>query len=261
MATYAPNQLHSVPLAEIQPDPTQPRKYMDPVALEELSASIRQMGIIEPIVCRQDPATGLVYSVAGERRCAAARKAGLTHVPAVFIDSGNYAEIALVENLLRQDLNPIEEAEALKRLMDDHPYLQEDLARIIGKSPTTISEALSLNKLSKEIRDECRKDPTVPKNVLVVIARNKQQRSMTTQFRKYRDQQAKTGVQKAPGVKRSKAETLAGQIGAMKNRIGDLDLPSFSTEDREMVTEALTSLKSTLEDALSAANNPSRNVA
>jgi hypothetical protein len=120
---------------------------------------------------------------------------------------------------------------------------------IIGKSPATISEALSLNRLPWEIRDECRKDSTVPKKVLVVIARNKQQRSMTTQFRKNRDPQAKTGFQKSPGVKRSRAETLAGQIGVMKNRNGNLDLPSFSAEDREMVTEAQTSLKNTLEDA------------
>ncbi len=163
MATYAPNQLHAVPLAELQPDPTQPRKYLDPLALEELTASVGQVRIIEPIVCRQDPQTGLVYVVAGERRCAAARKAGLASVPAVFIEGDNYAEIALVENLLRQDLNPIEEAEALKRLMDEHAYQQDELARIIGKSPATISLSLSLNKLPKEIRDECRKDPTVPR--------------------------------------------------------------------------------------------------
>ena len=97
MATsYIPNQLYQVPLAELQLDPAQPRKYMDPVALEELTASVSQMGIIQPVVCRQDPATGLVYVVAGERRCAAARKAGLPTVPAVFIDGANYAEIALV---------------------------------------------------------------------------------------------------------------------------------------------------------------------
>jgi ParB family chromosome partitioning protein len=83
MATYAPNQLHSVPLTELQPDPTQPRKYLDPVALEELTASVSQVGIIEPIVCRQDPQTGLSYVVAGERRCAVARKASLATVPAV----------------------------------------------------------------------------------------------------------------------------------------------------------------------------------
>jgi len=121
MATYLPNQLFQVPLAELQPDPAQPRKYMDPVALDEMTASVGQVGIIQPIVCRQDPATGLVYVVAGERRCAAARKAGLPTVPAVFIEGGNYAEIALVENLLRQDLNPVEEAEALQRLMDGTP--------------------------------------------------------------------------------------------------------------------------------------------
>ena len=94
MATYTPNQLHQVPLAELQPDPTQPRKYLDPQALEELTASVSQIGIIEPIVCRQDRETGLVYVVAGERRCAAARKAGLATVPAVFIEGENYAEIA-----------------------------------------------------------------------------------------------------------------------------------------------------------------------
>jgi len=170
MAAYLPNQLFQVPLAELQPDPTQPRKYMDPVALDEMTASIGQVGIIQPVVCRQDPATGLVYVVAGERRCAAARKAGLPTVPAVFIDGGNYAEIALVENLLRQDLNPVEEAEALQRLMDAHAYKQDQLVVIIGKSKATISEALSLNRLPQAIRDECRQDPTVPKNVLVEIA-------------------------------------------------------------------------------------------
>ena len=261
MASYAPNQLHSVPLTELQPDPMQPRKYMDPLALEELTASVGQVGIIEPVVCRQDPQTGLVYVVAGERRCAAARKAGLTSIPAVFIAGDNHAEIALVENLLRQDLNPIEEAEALKRLMDDHPYLQEDLARIIGKSPTTISEALSLNKLPQAIRDECRQDPTVPKKLLVTIARNKQQRSMVTQFQLYRKQQAQAGVKKTPGAKRTKAETLVNNIGATQMKIAVLDLQEFSTEDRDMIMETLASLKNTLEAVIAAATNPSQNLA
>jgi ParB family chromosome partitioning protein len=253
MATYDPNQLHQIPLAELQPDPTQPRKYMDPVALEELTASVIQNGIIEPIVCRQDPQTGLVYVVAGERRCAAARKAGLATVPAVFIEGDNYAEIALVENLLRQDLNPVEEAEALKKLMDDHSYQQDELAKIIGKSPATISLSLSLNKLPKEIRDVCRQDPTVSRNVLVEIARKKQERAMVTQFKKYRDQQDKAAAKEtaaAPNRKRTKAEALANQIGAIQNKIGDLDFPSFSTEDREMITETLTSLQNTLDEAL-----------
>ena len=256
MATYAPNQLHAVPLAELQPDPTQPRKYLDPLALEELTASVGQVGIIEPIVCRQDPKTALVYVVAGERRCAAARKAGLASVPAVFIDGENYAEIALVENLIRQDLNPIEEAEALQRLMDDHAYQQDQLAKIIGKSQPTISQSLSLNKLPKEIRDECRQDPTVPKNVLVVIARKKQERSMLTEFKKYRDQQAKIAAKETADAtaptqrKRTRAEAIVNGIGVMASKIGDLEFPDFSAEDRAMVIDAMTSLKDTLDEAI-----------
>lgn len=237
--TYSPNQLYQVPLAEIQPDPAQPRKYIEPAALEELTASVNQIGIIEPVVCRQDPSTGLVYSVAGDRRCAAARKSGLTSVPCIFIDSANYAEIALVENLLRQDLNPIEEAEALQRLMDARACQQDQLAEVIGKSKTTISEALSLNKLPQAIRDECRQDPTVPKKVLVEIARKKQERSMLTAFEKYRDQQKKAAAKADAGApaqrKRTKAEALAEGIGATAGKIDEIDFPSFTAEDRAML--------------------------
>ena len=259
MATYVKNQLYMVPLAELQPDPTQPRKYMDPVALDELTASVSQMGIIQPVVCRQDPATGLVYTVAGERRCAAARKAGLATVPAIFIDGANYAEIALVENLLRQDLNPVEEAEALQKLMDDHGYQQEELAKIIGKSQPMISKSLSLNRLPKEIRDECRQDPTVPKNVLVEIARKKQERSMLTQFKKYRDQQAKIAAKEtadatAPTqLKRTRAEAIVNSIAMTASKIGDLEFPDFSAEDRAMIIETMTSMKDTLEAAITRA--------
>ena len=256
MATYEKNKLYMVPLAEIQRDPRQPRQYYEPVALEELTASVRQHGIIEPVVCRQDPATGIVYNVAGDRRCAAARLAGLTEVPAIFIDGGNYPEIALVENLLRQDLNPVEEAEALKRLMDDHAYQQEQLAAIIGKSQPTISESLSINRLPKEVRDECRQDPTVPKNVLVVIARKKQERSMLTQFQKYQDQQARIAAKEtktaAPAEqrKRTRAEAIANAIGITAAKIGDLEFPDFSKEERTSIIDAMNSLKETLDEAI-----------
>ena len=180
----------------------------------------------------------------------------LHSVPAVFIDGENYAEIALVENLLRQDLNAVEEAEALKRLLDEHAYQQDELAKIIGKSPATISEALSLNKLPQEIRDECRQDPTVPKNVLITIARKKQERSMATAFKKYRDQQAKLAARQAGAAtprKRTKAESLTSQIGALQDKIGDLELLSFAPQDREMVMAAMTALQNAMNDAFSRA--------
>ena len=255
MATYEKNRLYMVPLAEIQRDPNQPRKYFDPVALEELTASVRQHGIVEPVVCRQDPATGLVYNVAGERRCAAARLAGLTEVPAIFIGGGNYAEIALVENLLRQDLNPVEEAEALQKLMDDHSYTQEQMATIIGKSQPVISKALSLNRLPREIRDQCRQDPSVPRNVLVEIARKKQERSMLTQFRKYQDQQARIAAKEAGTVapaerKRTSAEAITNSIASMASKVGDLEFPDFTKEERTMMIDAMNSLKDALDEAI-----------
>ncbi len=255
MATYEKNQLYMVPLAEIQPDPSQPRKYIDPAALEELTASVQQMGIIEPVVCRQDPATSLVYAVAGERRCAAARKAGIAAVPAIFIDGGNCAEVALVENLLRQDLNPVEEAEALQRLMDEHAYQQDQLATVIGKTQPSISMTLSINRLPKEIRDECRRDPTVPKRTLIEIAGRKQERSMLTQFRKYREQQAKADAREAGTTppaerKRTKAEAIINGIGSMASKIGDLEFPDFTAEERTGMIEAMNSLKDALDEAI-----------
>ncbi|MDA8123577.1 MAG: ParB/RepB/Spo0J family partition protein [Deltaproteobacteria bacterium] len=259
MATYAKNQLYMVPLAELQPDPRQPRKYMDPMALEELTASVGQMGIIEPVVCRQDAATGLIYTVAGERRCAAARKAGLAAIPAVFIDGANYAEIALVENLLRQDLNPIEEAEALQRLMEDHNYVQEQLAQVIGKSQPLISKSLCLNRLPKEIRDECREDPTIPKNILVEIARKKQARAMVTQYKKYREQQAKAAAKEAAAAeapaqrKRTKAEAVANTLALTAQKVDALEFPDFTAEDRTLLIDAMNALKETLEPAITRA--------
>jgi ParB family transcriptional regulator, chromosome partitioning protein len=92
--TFVRNQLYNINLSDLQPDPNQPRKYLDPTALDELTASVVQHGVIEPIVFRQE--NGLLYVVAGERRVAAARKAGLATIPAIFIDSQNHAEISLV---------------------------------------------------------------------------------------------------------------------------------------------------------------------
>jgi ParB family chromosome partitioning protein len=180
------------------------------------------------------------------------KKAGGTHVPTLFINTENYAEIALVENVIRQDLNPVEEAEALKRLMDDHGYKQEDLARIISKAPITVSETLSLNKLPKEIRDEYRQDHTVPKNVLVTIARSKQQRGMITQYRKFKEQRAKDAAKPSgTGSRRTPAEALANTLNTAQQKVAAVDLQSLTSADLTMVIEAMPSLKNTREETLS----------
>ena len=182
----------------------------------------------------------------------------MTVFPAFFIDGANYPEIALVENLLRQDLNPVEEAEALQRLMDARACPQDRLAEVIGKSKATISEALSLNRLPQSIRDACRQDPAVPKKVLVEIARKKQERSMLTQFQQYRDKQAKAAAKAAETAapaqrKRTKAEALAETIGNMMSKISDLDFTTFSDEDRTMLIETMNAMKDNLEAAVTRA--------
>jgi ParB family transcriptional regulator, chromosome partitioning protein len=252
--SYKPKQLYAVPLADLQADANQPRKFLDPQAMAELTASVIQHGVLEPVLFRQDKTTGILYVVAGERRCAAARQANLSTVPAIFIDSDSYAEIALVENLLRQDLNPVEEAEALERLRNDHAYKQEDLARILGKSTVTVSETLSLMKLPQKIRDECRQDPTVPKNFLVTLARNKEPRTMLSQYTKYKQQRAKAAGKTAPAnVRRSPAAILAASLEASGKKVAAMDFTVLTGDDRPLVIRAMTDLKNTLENALSKA--------
>ncbi|MDP2268177.1 MAG: hypothetical protein Q8K46_03315, partial [Deltaproteobacteria bacterium] len=120
---------------------------------------------------------------------------------------------ALVENLLRQDLTSIEEAEALQRLKDEHKYTDEQLSGVIGKARTTISDIMLINRLPLEIRDECRGDQKIGKSVLIEIARKKQERAMTTAYNAYKAKQQKKGtklgdmMKSRPPISRKTVET------------------------------------------------------
>ena len=132
----------------------QPRKKFDKESLEELTASIRERGIIQPIVVRvSEDQDGKYEIIAGERRWQAAQNAGLHEVPVIIIKADNLKslEFAIVENVQRKDLNPIEEAEGYKRLIDDFQYDQEKVSKFIGKSRTHISNCIRLLSLPKEI--------------------------------------------------------------------------------------------------------------
>jgi ParB family chromosome partitioning protein len=143
-----------LPLDQIKANPNQPRRTFEPEALEELAASIREHGVIQPIVVEADPAGGYVI-VAGERRTRAARIAGLTEVPAVLRDysAERRLEVALIENVQREDLNPIEEAAAYKALMELTELSQEETAARVGKKRSTVANALRLLKLPDDMRD------------------------------------------------------------------------------------------------------------
>jgi ParB family chromosome partitioning protein len=149
-------RLQDVPIESLIPNPFQPRKTFTPEALEELAASIRASGILQPLVVRQ---RGDRHEIlVGERRWRAAQQAGLSHVPAMVREASDAEalELALVENLLREDLNPLEEADAYQRLLAEFGWTQDDLAGRIGKDRSSIANALRLRRLPEVIQDDLR---------------------------------------------------------------------------------------------------------
>lgn len=145
-----------IEIARISPHPDQPRRHFDTSALEELAESIATRGVIQPIVVRPlGPAGDLYQIVAGERRWRAAQKAQLHRIPAIVRDfsESETLEIALVENIQREDLNPIEEAQAYKRLIDQFGHSQEALARIVGKSRSHVANLMRLLDLPETVQD------------------------------------------------------------------------------------------------------------
>ena len=149
------NEIVKISIDKVVPNIYQPRKYFNEEAIEELSQSIKEHGIIQPLTVRK---MGEVYElVAGERRLRAAKLAELTTVPCNIVDitDSQSAEIALLENLQREDLNYIEEAEAYYNLINDHNFTQDELAKRMGKKQSTIANKLRLLKLSSDVREIC----------------------------------------------------------------------------------------------------------
>lgn len=145
---------NELPINEIIPNRDQPRKTFDEAALEELAESIKQHGVLQPLLVRPIPSGGYQL-VAGERRWRACRMAGLNKVPVVIkeLTETETMEIAIIENLQREDLNPIEEAEGLQALIDKCGYTQEEVAASVGKSRPAIANSLRLLRLPQEVRD------------------------------------------------------------------------------------------------------------
>lgn len=146
-------EMLSVPVGEVFPNPEQPRRDFGREGLEELAASIREKGVLQPILVHRVP--GGYELVAGERRLRASRLAGLERVPVlVKRDQGDALELALIENIQRENLNPLEEAQAYRELRDQHGLTQGDIARRIGKDRVTVANALRLLSLPDFVKDE-----------------------------------------------------------------------------------------------------------
>lgn len=159
-----------IAIEQVEPNPDQPRKDMGD--LESLAASITEQGIIEPLIVNKEGALSYTI-VSGERRFHAAKLAGLTRIPCITrnLEKNEILEIALVENLQRKDLHPLEEADGLENLFQQFRYTHDQIAKKLGKSRSTVTETLTLAKLTDQVRQAAMDAGISAKSVLLAVAR------------------------------------------------------------------------------------------
>ncbi len=174
-----------IPVDQIRPNPEQPRKALGD--LRELTASIQEKGVLEPLLVRYIPREDFYHIISGERRYHASRAAGLREVPCIekMADDAETLEIALIENIQRKDLTPFEEADGLERLMTQFEYTHEDMAKKIGKARSSVSETLMLRNITEAVRKRCVESGVISKSVLLQIARQPTERKMMEMLAKF----------------------------------------------------------------------------
>jgi len=167
-----------IPLDKITPNPDQPRKFFGD--LHELTDSIKEKGVLEPLLVRFMPRDDCYHIISGERRYHASRAAGLREVPCIekIADDAETLELALIENLQRKDLTPFEEADGLQRLAEHFDYTHDDIAKKIAKARSSVTETLSLRLIPDELRKICVENGIVSKSLLLQIARQPSEKKM-----------------------------------------------------------------------------------
>jgi len=167
-----------IPVDQIRPNPDQPRKALGD--LRELTESIREKGVLEPLLVRFVPREDCYYIISGERRYHASRAAGLREVPAIekMADDAETLEIALIENIQRKDLTPFEESDGLQRLAEQFDYTHDDVAKKIGKSRSSVSEILFLKNIPEPIRKRCIESGVLARTLLLQIAKQPTEKKM-----------------------------------------------------------------------------------
>ncbi len=241
-----------IPVAEITPNPTQPRFAIKEDSLVELAASIREKGVLQPILLRRD---GKGYEIiAGERRFRASVMAGLKLVPAIIkdVDEKEAIEIALIENLQREDLNPVEIASVYERFIDDFGYTQEELAKKIGIDRATVSNFVRLLKLPEWIKNLIREGKLTQGHarVLITLKNENEQRKFVERILKEnisvreleRAVKNKSAGRHSPfvhveGILR---ETLGTKVNiTFKQKKGKIIIEFYSKEDLERIAELI----------------------
>ncbi len=167
-----------IPVEKVRPNPDQPRKALGD--LRELTDSIRQKGVLEPLLVRYVPREDAYYIISGERRFHASRAAGLREVPCIekIADDAETLELALIENLQRKDLTPFEEADGLHRLAEQFDYTHEDISKKIGRARSSVTETLSIRGIPDPIRKLCVDKGILTKSLLLQVARQPNDKKM-----------------------------------------------------------------------------------
>lgn len=217
--------LLKLPLDQVAPDPAQPRKYFDPAALDDLAHSLKVHGQLQPITVAK-AGDGYVI-IAGERRYQAAKLAGLDTIKALVSD-GDRAELALIENLQREDLTPLEEARALEQIRVHKGYTHSQLAKRIGKARSTVTNLLMLNKLHPKIQRQA-DQLGLQRSLLIEIS--KMDKKDQLKFYKQYQKDGKLTIRnarRAKAGKRAQGDREARLIGALQrtaDQMADLDTP------------------------------------
>lgn len=262
------SELLNLPISKVEPRLEQPREYFDQEALQDLADSIAQFGLIQPITVRKLD-TGYYQIIAGERRWRASRLAGLTEVPVRVIeaDDRTTAELALVENLQREDLNPIEEAKGYRTLIEEYGLTQEQAAKSVGKSRPAITNAMRLLSLSKGVLELIEKGQLSAGHAraLVSISDEKKQLEAADEVIKHsmsvrRTEQLANQMNSAPKAETKKsvselavdycAEVSGELTAAMGRRVrlidgkktGRIEIEFYGADDREALIAALSKL-------------------
>ncbi len=220
--------MRTLPIAVLAPNPDQPRSFVSEEGLEELAASIREHGILQPLIVTPQ---GEFYSIiAGERRYQAAQRAGLQMVPVIIREAGEQErlELGLVENLQRQDLNALEEAEAYQRLADEFTMTQERIAQRVGKSRSYVANTMRLRGLPQDAKEAIRKGLISEGHAKVLLSLEsdaEQLAFLNTVINQKLSVRASEAVAKARGARRRRMDGIAdpnlqGHADALQRRFG-----------------------------------------
>lgn len=242
--------LAAIPVAQIEPNPNQPRRFIDPAALEELTDSVRQRGVLQPIIVKRQGDSYLI--MAGERRYRAACQAGLAVVPAVIRDD-DPGEIALIENLQREDLTALEEAEGLESMVARYGYTHQELAQLLHKSRPFVSNMLVLTRLPAEVKAELHRHPSVSREILMAIARQDSAESMLRLWQ--RAKLSNLSVHKFRASRRAPhTGTILGEVmnaaRRLNRKLRDLDPSAVGDEERKKLGRVLRRTRKRVEAAL-----------